>query len=363
MTHITAISKLALSQKRLASLDVFRGVTIALMILINNLGGNEYYTFLQHADWNGWTLADLVFPFFLFIVGVAIPYAFTDKLEKGADRRRLFVRAAYRTVTLFALGLFISNFPYFNLSTFRVMGVLQRIALCYLLSSLVFLFLKSKWRVIVTLIIPLAYWMLMILVPVPGYGAGVLSKDGSLAAYTDRLLLNGHLFADTWDPEGLLSNLPAVSTTLIGVLAGQFVRSNRAPLKKTFGCFFSGSLSVAIGSFWNTWFPINKNLWTSSYVAFTGGIALIILAACFFTIDVRKHRTWTSPFIILGTNAISMYILAGILSLSLSYTAIPLVFASWTGPSQGQFLYALLLLAFCWAIAGILNRKKIFIKI
>lgn len=373
-----ATTKTSFARARLTSLDVFRGITIALMILVNNPGGASYYSFLQHANWNGWTPADLVFPFFIFIVGAAVPFAFANKLDQGTSKKRLLARVARRTIILFALGLLINGFPTFNLATFRVMGVLQRIALCYLFASLVFLFLKPKWRNILTIAIPLAYWMLMTFVPVPGYGPGVLTENGSLAGYVDRLLLNGHLYTHTWDPEGLLSTLPAVATALMGVLAGQHLMSNRKAKTKTANLLFFGSVSLTIGSLWDFSFPTNKNLWTSSYVAFTGGIALILLATCFFIINAKVYPAWTKPFTILGLNAIFVYVLSEIGNLTLTYATIPLtentsaslksliydrLFASWAGPLHGSFIYALAYLGFCWAIAAILYRKKIFLKV
>jgi predicted acyltransferase len=371
-------TKISIMQGRLTSLDVFRGITIALMILVNNPGGADYYIFLQHASWNGWTLADLVFPFFIFIVGASIPFAFMSKLDQGMSRRKLLMGVMRRTIILFSLGLFINGFPTFDPATFRIMGVLQRIALCYLFAALVFLFLKPKWRIYLTVAIPIAYWMLMTLMPVPGYGPGVLTENGNLAGYVDRLLLNGHIYTSTYDPEGLLSTLPAVATALIGVLAGQHLKSNATPRTKTVNLLFFGSISLIIGSLWDFWFPINKNLWTSSYVAFTGGIALILLATCFFIIDAKGYTTWTKPFTMLGLNSIFIYVLSEIVNLILIYTSIPIaenislplksliferLFASWAGPLHGSFIYALTYLAFCWTVAAILYRKRIFVKV
>lgn len=371
-------TKISIMQGRLTSLDVFRGITIALMILVNNPGGAEYYIFLQHASWNGWTLADLVFPFFIFIVGASIPFAFMSKLDQGMSRRKLLMGVVRRTIILFSLSLFINGFPTFDPATFRIMGVLQRIALCYLFAALVFLFLKPKWRIYLTVAIPIAYWMLMTLMPVPGYGPGVLTENGNLAGYVDRLLLNGHIYTSTYDPEGLLSTLPAVATALIGVLAGQHLKSNATPRTKTVNLLFFGSISLIIGSLWDFWFPINKNLWTSSCVAFTGGIALILLATCFFIIDAKGYTTWTKPFTMLGLNSIFIYVLSEIVNLILIYTSIPIaenislplksliferLFASWAGPLHGSFIYALTYLAFCWTVAAILYRKRIFVKV
>jgi predicted acyltransferase len=350
------------------SLDVFRGLTVALMILVNNPGGDAYYSFLQHAPWNGLTFADVVFPFFIFILGVAIPYSFSKKIEQGTSRKKLLLLVARRAIILFAMGVFINWFSTFDLATIRVMGVLQRIALCYFFSSLIFLFLKPKWRVILTVTIPIVYWMLMAFVPVPGYGAGALTEEGNLAAYVDRSLLSGHLYTSTWDPEGVLSTLPAVATSLMGVLAGMYLKSERKPRVKALNLFFFGILALCIGFVWNFWFPINKNLWTSSYFAVTGGIALILLAAFFYVIDFKGRVAWAKPFSILGLNALFVYVLSEIVNLALIHTSIKSLvygglFASWAGPLHGSFIYTLAFLAFCWAVAAFLYWKKIRIKI
>jgi predicted acyltransferase len=380
VTTKTAKSSVSFLKGRLTTLDVFRGITIALMILVNDPGGDAYYSFLQHATWNGLTFADIVFPFFIFIVGATIPFSFARRIDRGASKRKLFVIVVRRTLILFALGLLINLFPTFDLATFRIMGVLQRIALCYFFASVVFMYLKPKWQIILTVAIPIAYWMLMTLVLVPGYGAGVLTEDGNLAGYIDRLLLGKHIYAytGTYDPEGLLSTLPALATALIGVLAGQYLKSSPTPKAKTVKLLLFGSVSIPIGLVWNFWFPINKNLWTSSYVFFTGGIALLILAVCFYTIDTRGYTSWTKPFTILGLNAILIYVLSEIVNLALIYARISLtentstslksliyerLFSSWAGPLHGSFLYALAYLAFCWAVAAILYRKRIFVKI
>ena len=379
MTTKTANSSVSFLKGRLTTLDVFRGITIALMIIVNNPGGAAYYSFLQHATWNGLTFADIVFPFFIFIVGAAIPFSLTKRIDQGTSKKKLFVAVIRRTLILFALGLLINGFPTFDLATFRIMGVLQRIALCYFFASIIFMYLKPKWQIILTVATPIAYWMLMTLVPVPGYGAGVLTEDGNLAGYLDRLLLGRHIYAytGTYDPEGLLSTLPALATALIGVLAGQYLKSTVTPKTKTVKLLLFGSVSTAIGLVWNFWFPINKNLWTSSYVLFTGGIALLILAVWFYTIETRGYTSWTKPFTILGLNAILIYVLSEIVNLVLIYpisltenTNTSLrsliyeqLFSSWAGPLHGSFLYALAFLAFCWAIAAILYRKRIFLKI
>ena len=353
---------------RLVSLDVFRGLTIALMILVNTPGGDEYYSFLQHAAWNGLTFADVVFPFFIFILGVAVPYAFTKRIEQGTSRKKLFEHVALRTLILFAIGLFINWFAKFDLVQLRVMGVLQRIALCYFFASMIFIFLKPRWRIILTVAIPIVYWLLMALVPVPGYGAGVLTSEGNLAAHVDRVLLGGHLYTATWDPEGVLSTLPAVATALMGVLAGMYLKSDRKPQAKALHLFSFGVVSLCVGVVWNFWFPINKNLWTSSYVAVTGGLALVLLATFFYVIDLKGRVAWSKPFSILGLNALFVFVLSEIANLALIHTGTKALlyngfFVSWAGPLHGSFLYAIAFLVFCWIIAVILYWKKLIIKI
>lgn len=377
LSGLTSPSKSFLHE-RLTSLDVFRGVTIAIMIVGNNQGGAVYYAALRHADWNGWTLADLVFPFFLFIVGAAIPFSFGNRLARGESKQKMFLKVARRSAVLFALGLFVNGFPFYDLTVIRVMGVLQRIALCYFFASLVFLFFKSKSRILLPAVLSIFYWLLMVLVPVPGYGPGVLTPDANLAAYLDNLLLHGHLYAGTWDPEGLLSTIPAVATTLIGVLAGEELRSVRSGLAKTVNLFLFGSLCVAVGIFWDLWFPINKNLWSSSFVFFTGGISLVFLAWCYYLIEVKSFKAWTKPFLVLGVNGIFLFVSSEIFALSLVQIFLPVAgessvalklliyenyFASWAGQLNGSLLYSLVVLALWLGVATVLYKKRVFIKI
>jgi len=364
---------------RLLSLDVFRGITIAGMILVNNPGSWDYvYPALRHAEWNGWTPTDLIFPFFLFIVGVAITYSFANRLAKGISRKKLFLQVIRRTLILFALGLFLNGFPYYNLATIRIMGVLQRIALAYFFSSVIYLAFKTRAQVVITVLLLLVYWALMKLVPVPGYGVGILAKEGNLAQYIDNLILKGHMWTPTWDPEGFLSTIPAIATTLLGVFTGQFLRSDREPLQKTSTLFLLGNVGLVLGVIWDIWFPINKNLWTSSYVIFTGGMALLFLATCYYLIDVKKSTWWTKPFVIYGTNAITVYVLSGILARILILVRIPQpdgtnvllktfiyqnYFASWAGPMNGSLFFALAYIILWLGIMTIFYKKGIFIKI
>jgi predicted acyltransferase len=308
------------AQGRLLSLDVFRGLTIAGMILVNNPGTwRAVYPPFTHADWHGWTPTDLIFPFFLFVVGVSITLALAPRLEHRESAARLIVRIMRRSAILFALGLFLAGFPDFNLATIRIPGVLQRIAVCYLTVSLLFLLTTARTQAVVMAGVLLGYWALMALVPVPGFGAGDLGKEGNLAAYLDRTLLGPHIWraAKVYDPEGVLSTVPAIATTLAGVLTGHWLRSSRSVSAKTRTMGAAGVAALLLGLLWNRWFPINKSLWTSSYVVFTAGAALIALAAGYWLIEIKGSTWWTAPFAVLGVNALAVFFLSTLLAILL----------------------------------------------
>ena len=364
---------------RLISLDAFRGVTIAGMTLVNNPGTwSAVYPPLQHAEWHGWTPTDLVFPFFLFIVGVSITLSLSRQAEKGGKQRDIILRIVRRSLIIFALGLVIYGFPYYDLSTLRIPGVLQRIAVCYLIASLIFLKTGWKGQAIIAAALLLGYWLLMTTVPAPGFVAGDLSKEGNLAAYVDRLLLPGHTWTPVYDPEGLLSTIPAIATTLFGVLAGHLIGSRREPMEKVAGLFVAGSFAILVGWAWGGLFPINKALWTSSYAVFTAGMALQFLALCYWLIDVKGYRRWAMPFVVFGVNAIILYVLSSIMATALD---LPLLknadgsaegvkaytfnhfFASWASPVNASLLWGLAFVLFWWLLMLALYKRKIFIKV
>ncbi|HLJ24535.1 MAG TPA: heparan-alpha-glucosaminide N-acetyltransferase domain-containing protein [Candidatus Acidoferrales bacterium] len=317
---------------RMVSLDVFRGATIAGMILVNDPGSwGHIYPPLEHAEWNGWTPTDLIFPFFLFIVGVSLTLSFGSRIARGVTRRALAIHVVRRSALIFTIGLFLNGFPDFDLASIRIMGVLQRIALCYLVAGLLYLFTfqseradngevraRANLRVMAatTVILLAGYWALMTFVPVPGYGTGHLNKDDNLGAYIDRALMDGHLWSEskTWDPEGFLSTLPAIASLLIGILAGEWLRSDRRAQSKVLGLAAAGVVLLVAGRLLHPYFPINKNLWTSSFVLFTGGAAMLALAACYWLLDVRAWRAWAAPFLVFGMNAILAYALAALVS-------------------------------------------------
>jgi predicted acyltransferase len=367
---------------RLVSLDLFRGATIALMILVNNPGDElTSYPQLRHADWNGWTLTDLVFPFFLFIVGVSMAFSFRSRLERGASRQQLLVHVLWRSLALFAIGLCLNGFPNeYHLGSWRVYGVLQRIAVCYMLTAALALYAKRSTWIAATVVCLVGYWVLMRYVPVPGFGIPthdmpILDPDRNLAAWFDRKLLMGHLYEGTRDPEGIISTIPALATCLLGLLTGSWLRSDRSPQTKVRGMAFLGTVAFTAGEFFNHWFPINKKLWTSSYVLLTAGLALVCLAASYWIVDTKKLRgRWTSFFQVFGMNAIAAYVFAEIISHCLDRFSAgggvtwqewlyQHTFAPLFSPTQASFLYGISYLLLCWLAMWVLYRKKIFLKI
>ena len=379
---------------RLVSLDVFRGLTIAGMLIVNDPGSwSAIYPPLRHAEWNGWTPTDLIFPFFLFIVGVAMTFSFGGRFSRGVSRRALMLKAARRAAILFALGLLLHGFPGYDLSTIRVMGVLQRIAVAYLAASAIVL---ATWRsdrdagwkaqACWAAALLVGYWLVMRLVPVPGAGPGVWEPGRDLGAFLDRSILGTrHLWASskTWDPEGLLSTVPAVATVLTGVLAGHWVRTGRASnggrgdAEILVGLFLAANAGLFAGVVWSAFFPINKSLWTSSYVLFTSAVALHLFAVCYWLIDVRRWRAWSWPFAVFGMNAIAAFWLsalgARILGLvkvgpakdeiALKTWAYDTLLASWLRPVDASLAFAILYTLVWLGAMWILYRRRIFIKI
>ncbi|CAN5463535.1 DUF5009 domain-containing protein [soil metagenome] len=307
------------SSSRLLSLDFFRGLTVAAMVLVNNPGDwGHIYAPLEHAPWNGWTPTDLIFPFFLFIVGVSITFALDGarRVEAGARKKGLLVKIVRRSATLFLLGFFLNFFPKFDITTVRIPGVLQRIALVYLACSLIFLKTTTRQQLYILCGILVGYWLLMTVVPVPGVGFANLEPTTNLAAWIDRTIITpAHVYkvAKVWDPEGLLSTLPAVGTGIIGMLTGTWLRSARPVAEKIAWLFAVGCLVTLGGLIWDGFFPINKALWTSSYVLLAGGLAMIGLALCYWLIDVQNYRRGVLPFVAFGVNAITVFFLSGMI--------------------------------------------------
>ncbi len=436
---------------RLISLDAFRGITIAGMILVNNPGSwSAIYPPLGHAKWHGWTPTDFIFPFFLFIVGVAIVYAFANRKDSGASTLSIYLKIAKRTVLLFGIGLYLTAFKgipqpalqilgslflicltlYFiakfattlprseqyrkilltsmkfialllafsaligvDFAHLRIPGVLQRIAVTYAVASLIALHTNVKGQVIISVALLALYWLVMKLVPVPGWGAGMLdlivdpvtnqAQMGNLAWWLDSKLLAGHTWSGApaagFDPEGILSTIPAIVTVLFGVLTAHWLKTDRHDYEKVTGLFVYGIIGLVVGIILDIWFPINKNLWSPSYTVFMGGMALLFLGMCYWLIDIQGYKTWTKPFIIFGSNAIAVYSLSSLTARALIFwwkvpgpegTPIALktylyqhFFQPLASPVNASLIWALSYV-FCWYIfVWVLFKKRIFIKI
>ena len=367
---------------RLESLDAFRGITIAAMLLVNNPGSwSAIYPPLRHAAWHGWTPTDLIFPFFLFIVGVAMSLSFAKLRARGIDRRAILGKAAKRAAILVALGLVLHAFPWIgtDYSELRLPGVLQRIGVAYFLATLIVLWTDRRGQVAALAALLFGYWALLELVPVPGGSAGVLEPGRDLGAWLDRALFGtGHLWAQTrtWDPEGLLSTLPAVGSVLLGVFAGDWLRRPRDPRVTAAALAGAGAAAIAAGLAWGLVFPINKPLWTSSYTLFTAGAAAVMLAACWLAIDVRGYRRWAKPFVVFGLNALAAFFLSSLTARLLNMLPAPgpadaplkawlyrTLFASWLPPLDASLAFALAYVALWMAVMWGLYRKGIIIKV
>lgn len=376
--------------QRLVSLDAFRGATVAGMLLVNNPGSwSNIYAPLEHAAWNGWTPTDMVFPCFLWIMGVSLAFSFAHRVESGADKSMLFRHVLRRSAIIFGLGLVIVAFPFgllpahhFSPATMRLPGVLQRIAVCYLAAGAIFLRCGPRGLAVWAAALLASYWAMLRLIPVPGYGAGVLEPTGSLPWWIDSHVLAGHTWsgapAPGFDPEGILSTIPAVASVLLGTLAGLWLRATATPQRKALGLFAGGLVLLAAGQLMNAWLPINKNLWTSSYAVFMAGWAMVLLAACYWLIDVRGWRRWAQPFVWYGMNAIALFVLSGLVAKLLGliqWTGASGVkftlkgwiyargFAPYTSAVNGSLLFAVAFVLVFLAVAWALWRRKWFIKV
>jgi len=365
--------------KRLVALDAFRGMTIAAMILVNNPGASRHeYAWLRHARWNGCRPADLIFPAFLFIAGAAIPLSFMRQIELGVPRDEIRRKVLTRTRIIFGLGLLLNALPYFDWDVLRIPGVLQRIALCYGAAALLTLYLSLRGQILSAALLLIAYWALMVLVPVGGDAAHALRPGADLGAHLDTALMNHHLLHETWDPEGFLSTLPAIATTLAGVFAGHWVRRATDARRCLIGLLAGGVAAVAIGELWNLWFPINKNLWTSSFAVYSAGIAALAFALCFWLVDIRGLRRWAVPFVIYGTNPILAYGLSSLMSKLLVLIHVPgaagqpvtlqlylfdRLFVPLFPTHLASLIYALAYTLLWFIVMLVLYRRGVFVKI
>jgi predicted acyltransferase len=330
---------------------------------------------------NGWTPTDLVFPFFLFIVGVAMAFSFSSRLERGETRQKLLGHVLGRGLALFALGLFLNGFPnQYHLASWRVYGVLQRIAICYVITAMLALWADWRGWIVAVAGCLVGYWILMRFVPVPGFGVPthdmpLLDPDRNIVAWLDRQLLAGHLYEGTRDPEGVLNTIPAVATSLLGLLTGEWLRGARSAKSKALGLTLFGFSGVVAGKIFDLWFPINKKLWTSSYVIFSAGLALLCLALCYWVVDIKLWRGfWTKLPLVFGMNAIAAYVFAELISHLLDHmqtakgvawqeSIYQRVFVPLASPANASLLYALAYVLVCWMAMWVLYRKSVFLKI
>jgi predicted acyltransferase len=378
--------------RRIISIDALRGITIAFMIMVNNNGDDRTaWPFMKHADWNGMTATDLVFPTFLFVVGVSVVFAFEARLSRNATRAQLAWQTVRRAAVLFLFGLIVNgfgemvnHFPHLPWGTWRIYGVLQRIAICYLVVGLFYLWDRKPLSKFIALVVALVgYWILMRWVPVPGAGLPgrdipFLDRDLNLVAWIDRHLLPGRLYEVTRDPEGLLSDLPALGTALLGMLTGIWLRTQKSLATKAAGLAAGAITCIALGSVWSIWFPLNKKLWTSSYVLVAAGIALSLLAILFWVIEVKGWRgKWTWPWLVLGSNAIAAYMISELLATAINaiaglihgkpFDATGWADVHWFYPighgGLDSFAYSFAYLAVCFIPVWILYKKKIFLKV
>ena len=375
---------------RLLSLDVFRGMTIAGMLLVNNPGSwGAIYPPLEHAAWNGWTPTDVIFPFFLFIVGVTTHLSLSSRRAKGATDSDIIRQILRRGFIIVLLGWLMAGFPYYPLTRIteiRFLGVLPRIGICYIAGALLTMKTSLKQQVVILAVLLYGYWFLQTLVPVPGYheiGALLLDKpEATLSAWLDRTVLGlPHLWvgSKTWDPEGILSTIPAIGTVILGVFTGRWITRSDVPIEERLNSLFVvGAIAMVVGLMWNWSFPINKNLWTGSYVLFTAGMAAITLAVCIWLVDVHQVRWWTRPFVIYGMNPIIAFVGSGVLAriiyslvkvqyggrvISLETAIYESAFASWLDPRNASLAFAICVVLFWLAVLTVLYRRKIFLKV
>ncbi|TLU67374.1 DUF5009 domain-containing protein [Thalassotalea litorea] len=381
---------------RLLALDVFRGITIAAMILVNNPGSWSYvYAPMAHAKWHGWTPTDLIFPFFIFIAGVSVAIVMNRELAKGTDKLFLLKHAFVRAVKLFALGLFLALF-YYNFSdpdfswvdaklfSMRVMGVLQRIGLVYFATVFIVLYWQNLGRWLWAIGLLLGYWALVMLTPYSDSAGntyiGLLEFGNSLPAFIDNYVFSAkHLYYASatpfaFDPEGLISTLPAISGCLAGVFTGNILTNKALTLAgKAKKMLVIGLVCAIVGELWGLVFPINKALWTSSFVVMSSGWALLTLAALTWLIDIKGKKYWSAPFVVCGANAIFFYMFAGVLARLLMM--IPVADSSlgdWLfsdvlqplfGNYNGSLMFAISFLFVSYWVLDYLYRKKIFFKV
>jgi predicted acyltransferase len=393
-------------RERLLSLDVFRGITVVGMLLVNDPGSwAAIFPPLEHAEWNGWTPTDLIFPFFLFIVGITTHLSLSARRARGDDDSAIVKQILRRGAIIYLLGFAMAMFPFFQWGSIaglpdatawdrilfriehvRLLGVLPRIAIVYVCAALLTLKTTLKQQIIAIAVVLFGYWFAMTLIPVPGeneIGALLLhTKDRNLAAYLDRLILGtNHTWTGsvTFDPEGPLSTLPAIATALLGVIAGRWIAHREKPiLERITGLYAAGALGMTLGLMWNWSFPINKSLWTSSYVLFTAGMACVALATIMWIVDYLDIKWWTKPFVVFGVNPIVAFVGSGVFarliytlwhvdyqgkSVSLVEAIYQTVFLPWLPPRVASLAFAISFVLLWYGVLHAMYRRNIILKV
>lgn len=400
------------TRERLLSLDVFRGLTVAGMLLVNDPGTwSAIYPPLRHADWHGWTPTDLIFPFFVFIVGITTQLSIGARRARGDDEAAIRRQILRRGALIFLFGFLLNGFPFYTwgavdgvrdpsfldrivdrLEHWRFMGVLQRIALAYVVSALIATRATLRTQIAVAAVLLFGYWIVMTVLPVPGTngtpGALLLHQpSATMAAYWDRVLLDwsrfglgNHLWSGsiTFDPEGILSTTGAIGTALLGNLTGRWIADRRPLIERVCALFAVGAMAMMVGLIWHWSFPINKNLWTGSYVVFTGGMACVAVATIMWLVDLQGWRRWTKPFVIYGVNPMIAFVGSGLMArliysiikveyqgqrVSLQSAMYQSAFASWLSPLNASLAFALAFVAFWFAVLAVLYRRNIVLKV
>lgn len=353
---------------RLVSLDAFRGFTVAAMIVVNTPASEEHvFSSLAHSPWNGVTPTDYIFPFFIFIVGISIALSYSKLLAKAVPKSQLISKALKRGMLIFLLGIFLGLFPDFNFSEVRIPGVLQRIALVFVACAILYVYTNWKQQAWIGAGLLLLYWALMAWVPVPGIGAGVLEPGQNLAAWIDSMIIPGKMWQGTWDPEGILGTLPAIATGLSGMLIGRVLMTNSfSRERKIIWIFCAGLLSFGLGTLWGWVFPLNKNLWTSSYVLYTSGLAAMIFALFYFIIDELGYSRWAKVGVVFGLNAITAYVIGAMLPPLVAFGKEDYLKAFVYENAWAPFASLLWALGIClisYGVVYILYKRQIIIKI
>jgi predicted acyltransferase len=366
----------ALKTERIVALDAFRGLTMALMVMVNNAGSDAIYHQFSHSRWHGWTIADTIFPSFLWIVGVAITFSLSKRVSSGASRGELLLQVFRRAAILYVLGLVVYLAPAFDLSTQRLLGVLQRIAICYFIGAAVYLNTRLRGQILWIIGLLAGYWALMMLVPVPGYGAGNLTVEGNFAHYIDSIVLGRHNYqaTRTWDPEGVISTLPSIATVLFGVLAGYLLRSRKTIAERTVWFFLAGNLLIFAALICSIWLPINKKLWTSSFSLMMAGLDGVVFAMFLWLVDGRGYRRVIRPLVIMGMNAITVYMVSELFDELISniHLSSGLSVRGWIyqnlfvpiwPPSVAALFYGIAITLLMYAVAYFLYRREWFLRV